>query len=62
VRLARCLINLLEGYGRRQAAFLRRAAAPSPASATPVQLSVLSARGKVKTAQGGNETMGRATR
>lgn len=37
-------------------------AAPVATSATPVQLSVLAPRGKVKTAQGNTETIGRATR
>jgi hypothetical protein len=36
-------------------------AAPAPTSATPLQLSVLTPRGKIKTAQGSNETTGRAT-
>ena len=37
-------------------------AAPVATSATPVQLSVLAPRGKIKTAQGSTETIGRATR
>ncbi|WFU13902.1 hypothetical protein [Bradyrhizobium sp. CB3481] len=37
-------------------------ASPVAASATPVQLSVLTPRAKIKTAQGGSETVGRATR
>lgn len=36
-------------------------AAPVPTSATPLQLSVLTPRGKIKTAQGAG-TVGRATR
>jgi hypothetical protein len=35
-------------------------AAPAPTSATPVQLSVLSPRGNITTAQGRTETIGRA--
>jgi hypothetical protein len=35
-------------------------AAPAATSATPVQLSVLSPRGKITTAQGRTETIGRA--
>jgi hypothetical protein len=37
-------------------------AAPVATSATPVQLSVLAPRGKIKTAQGSIETIGRTTR
>jgi predicted component of type VI protein secretion system len=37
-------------------------AAPVAASATPVQLSVLAPRGKIKTAQGSTATVGNATR
>ena len=37
-------------------------AAPVAASATPVQLSVLMPRGKIKTAQGSTATVGNATR
>ncbi|HMM91664.1 hypothetical protein [Bradyrhizobium sp.] len=37
-------------------------AAPVPTSATPLQLSVLTPRGKIKTAQGSAETVGRTTR
>jgi hypothetical protein len=37
-------------------------AAPVATSATPVQLSVLAPRGKIKTAQGGTATVGNATR
>ena len=36
-------------------------ASPVPASATPVQFSVLTPRAKIKTAQGHSETVGRAT-
>ena len=36
-------------------------ALPIAPSATPVQLSVLTPRGKIKTAQGRSETVGRAT-
>lgn len=36
--------------------------APVASSVTPVQLSVLTPRSKIKTAQGHGETMGRATR
>ena len=36
-------------------------AAPVATSATPVQLSVLTPRAKIKTAQGRGETVGRAT-
>ena len=36
-------------------------ASPVAASATPVQLSVLTPRAKIKTAQGRSETVGRAT-
>jgi hypothetical protein len=36
-------------------------ASPVVTSATPVQLSVLTPRAKIKTAQGRNETTGRAT-
>ena len=38
-----------------------REASPVVTSATPVQLSVLTPRAKIKTAQGGSETVGRAT-
>ena len=37
-------------------------AAPVATSATPVQLSVLAPRGKIKTAQGSTATVGNATR
>ena len=38
-----------------------REAAPVATTATPVQLSVLTSRSKIKTAQGRSETVGRAT-
>jgi hypothetical protein len=38
-----------------------REAAPVATTATPVQLSVLTPRSKIKTAQGRSETVGRAT-